>query len=55
MPPEAVRAQLTIITAKRDAIEINGRLDPDTGPVAPKMIDSRAIYRQRNAPAAKGA
>lgn len=46
----AVRAQLAKVTAKVDAIEIDGSLGPDQGKGKPR-IDAGAIYARINAPA----
>jgi ATP-dependent protease ClpP protease subunit len=48
MPIDAIRAQLTVLTAKLDQIEIDGSLNPNQG-VPPKVrIDVGAVYADRN-------
>ena len=50
MPAEAVKAQLTIITAKLDKVEIDASLLPDAGGAAAKTrLNPSAIYAERNA------
>ena len=49
MSTAAVRAHLTLITAKLDAIEIDGTLDPTQGSRRTPRIDPSAIYAARNA------
>jgi len=48
MPLEAIRAQLTLLTAKLDAIEIDGSLLPDRGAHGTVRIDVDAVYAARN-------
>jgi ATP-dependent protease ClpP protease subunit len=50
MPLEAIRAQLTVLTAKLDRIEIDGSLPADQGARTPVRIDTAAIYAARNRP-----
>ena len=50
MPLEAIRAQLTVLTAKLDRIEIDGSLPADQGARSPVRIDTAAIYAARNRP-----
>ncbi len=52
MPVADVKRQLTTITAKLDAVEIDPTLAPSGRPKP--TIDTRAIYRERNQLAAKG-
>lgn len=51
MPFDAIRAQLTVLTAKLDGVEIDGSLlPPGSGPAAGRHFPSTAqIYRARNA------
>jgi ATP-dependent protease ClpP protease subunit len=50
MPVATIKAQLTIITAKQDKIEIDASLSPDAGGAAAKTrLNSSAIYAERNA------
>jgi len=48
MTPAAIRAQLTIVTAKLDQIEIDGNLDPSHGSRPKTRIDVAAVYAARN-------
>ncbi len=52
MSAEAVRAQLVIVTAKLDKVEIDAGLTPDHGASLKPVIDTAAVYRRLNAPAA---
>jgi ATP-dependent protease ClpP protease subunit len=48
MAVEQVRAQLTIVTAKLDKVEIDGNLNPDHGTKKKAAIDHAAIYAELN-------
>jgi ATP-dependent protease ClpP protease subunit len=48
MTVEGVRAALTKVTAKLDAISIDGSLNPDHGSKGVRAIDRTAIYRNFN-------
>ena len=48
MTLEAVQAQLTTLTAKLDAVEIDGSLSPDKGGTRKARIDTSAVYAERN-------
>jgi ATP-dependent protease ClpP protease subunit len=48
MSVDAVRAQLTVLTAKLDQVEIDGGLAPDAGTRKKARIDVSAVYAERN-------
>lgn len=50
MPLEQVRAQLTVLTAKLDQVEIDGGLSPDHGSKPKARINVSAVYAELNAP-----
>jgi ATP-dependent protease ClpP protease subunit len=48
MPLAAIRAQLTVVTAKVDGVEIDGSLRPDHGTKRTARINASAVYAERN-------
>lgn len=48
MTTEAIKAHLLTLTAKLDAVEIDGSLDPSHGSKPKTRIDAAAIYAARN-------
>lgn len=48
MAVEQVRAQLTLLTAKLDKVEIDGSLSPDQGTKKKAVIDVAAVYQELN-------
>jgi hypothetical protein len=48
MPVAAIKAHLTTLTAKLDAIEVDGGLNPDAGARQKAPINVSAIYAERN-------